>query len=86
MTVQLPTRITIEVHPAEHDPRGRSATGDGRPIVRVVPEPAPGPALAVAYPIVAAEPREEMPMPAAYDPGPCTCLDDEDCGADHANE
>jgi hypothetical protein len=78
MSVQLPTRITIEVHPPE---RGRGP-GDGRPTVRVVPEPA----LAVAHPIVAGEPREEIPMPAAYDPGPCTCLDDEDCGADHANE
>jgi hypothetical protein len=50
--------------------------------VRVVPEPA----TAVVGSIVAAEPREEVATPAAYDPGPCTCLDDEDCRADHANE
>lgn len=83
MTVQLPTRITIEVHAPETGRRGRHrGTGDGRPIVRVVPEPA----TAVVGSIVAAEPREEVATPAAYDPGPCTCLDDEDCRADHANE
>jgi hypothetical protein len=35
---------------------------------------------------VAAAPREAVDAPAPYEPGPCLCLDDEDCGADHAND
>ena len=50
--------------------------------MRVVPETASGSTQAS----VAAAPREDVPVPAAYEPGPCLCLDDEDCGADHANE
>lgn len=74
MTIQAPTRITIEVHhPASYD---AAAT----PVVRVVPE-APGADLAVM-----AAPREDVPAPAAFDPGPCRCLDDDDCNADHAND
>jgi hypothetical protein len=61
MTIQSPTRITIEVHPPE-------------------------PGSNVPQITVAAEPRDEQPAPSAYEPGPCTCLDDEDCAADHANE
>ncbi len=83
MTIQAPTRITIEIHPpdpaADASPeRGSPAT----PIVRVIPEPAP----TRQHGVIASEPREDAPAPAAYEPGPCLCLDDEDCGADHANE
>ena len=75
MTMQAPTRITIEVH---------SPIGDDAATIRVVPEE---PAFArAAHAPTAAEPREAGPAPAAYDPGPCLCLDDEDCGADHAND
>ena len=76
MAMQAPTRITIEVHPPE------PGMGWEQPVVRVVPETAAGSTQAS----VAAAPREDVPVPAAYEPGPCLCLDDEDCGADHANE
>jgi hypothetical protein len=76
MAMQAPTRITIEVHTPE------PGAGSEQPVVRVVPEAHPGGSTQLA----AAEPREDMPAPAAYEPGPCLCLDDEDCAADHANE
>lgn len=73
MTAQLPTRITIELHPGE---------GDGGWTARTaVDEPVAG----VDRPH-AAEPREELPVPTAYEAAPCTCLEDGGCGADHANE
>jgi hypothetical protein len=81
MAMQAPTRITIEVHPPQ------SGESWDQSVVRVVPEAGhAGQAghASVIQPAVA--PREEMPAPAAYDPGPCRCLDDEDCAADHANE
>ena len=73
MTAQLPTRITIELHPGDGSGRwtARTAVDDG------------GPALRAPH---AAEPREELPMPAAYEPAACTCLDDGGCAADHAND
>ena len=77
MAMQAPTRITIEVHPPE------PGMGWEQPVVRVVPE---AESAGFMQPAVAAEPREELTAPAAYEPGPCLCLDDEDCGADHANE
>jgi hypothetical protein len=80
MTAQLPTRITIEVHPPDPALYG-PGDAPGAPVVRVV-EGSPS----FAQPATAGEPRQDAPMPAAYDPGPCTCLDDEDCGADHAND
>jgi hypothetical protein len=83
MAMQAPTRITIEVHPPDPD------AGWQQPVVRVVPEStADGPVASPgsARPAVAAAQREDLPTPAAYEPGPCLCLDDEDCGADHANE
>lgn len=83
MAMQAPTRITIEVHPPEPGSEWQ------RPLVRVVPETAPSTAsqpVVGAASVAAAEPREDLPAPAAYEPGPCRCLDDEDCGADHANE
>jgi hypothetical protein len=73
MAMQAPTRITIEVHPPQ------SGASWDQPVVRVVPE-------ATSFTQFAAARREDVPMPAAYEPGPCLCLDDEDCGADHANE
>jgi len=77
MAMQAPTRITIEVHQPE------PGLDWQQPVVRVVPEAmSAGP----AWPAVAAPPREDVPAPAAYEPGPCLCLDDEDCAADHANE
>ena len=75
MAMQAPTRITIEVHPPEP-----GASWD-QPVVRVVPE-----AAQTSFSQPAAAPREGVPTPAAYEPGPCLCLDDEDCGADHAND
>ena len=77
MAMQAPTRITIEVHQPE------PGTDWQQPVVRVVPESTP---TSFEQPVVAGAPREDVPAPAAYEPGPCRCLDDEDCGADHANE
>ena len=75
MAMQAPTRITIEVHPPQ------SGASWDQPTVRVVPE-----ATQASFTQAAAAPREDVPMPAAYEPGPCLCLDDEDCAADHAND
>ena len=75
MTLQAPTRITIEVH---HP--GSDAVG-GAPFVRVVPE-----TPMATQSNLSAEPREDVPVPAAFDPGECQCLDDADCNADHAND
>ena len=83
MAMQAPTRITIEVHPPE------PGSDWQQPLVRVIPD---GEAMSPAQPsfggpaLAAAQPREEVRPPAAYEPGPCLCLDDEDCGADHAND
>jgi hypothetical protein len=73
MTVQLPTRITIELRP-DGDVGGWTAH------TSVVDRHAPLMAPAVA-PL-----REEAPGPAAYEPSPCTCLEADGCAADHANE
>jgi hypothetical protein len=81
MTIQTPTRITIEIHPPQDGTR-EPLDGDLSPIVRVIPEPG----HADAQPVIVAEPRDVIEPPVAYDPGPCLCLDDEDCGADHGNE
>jgi hypothetical protein len=75
MTLHAPTRITIEVH------QPGSADNDGLPLVRVVPE-----AARSAQHVISAAAREEVPGPAAFDPGECRCLDDDDCNADHAND
>ena len=76
MTAQLPTRITIELQPSDAGGSGSGWTArtavDDVPIGFVPPH--------------AAEPREELPVPAAYEPAPCTCLDADGCHADHANE
>jgi hypothetical protein len=78
MAIQAPTRITIEVHKPGGDP-------DGSPLVRVVPDAGTATPTA-SQPLLAAEPRVGAPAPAAFDPGPCRCLDDDDCNADHAND
>ncbi len=75
MTLQTPTRITIEVHHPDADIAGSSA------FVRVVPE-----ATTSSGQAISAEPREDVAVPAAFDPGECQCLDDADCNADHAND
>ena len=77
MTIQAPTRITIEVH--QPDPHA-SAAGQA-PIVHVYPD-----LPSVAQPATGAVPREEQPAPSPFDPGECHCLDAEDCNADHAND
>ena len=77
MTAQLPTRITIELQPGE-GAGGWTAT-------RAVDEGGPATASNAVAPHPA-EPREQLPVPAAYEPAPCTCLDDGGCGADHAND
>ena len=74
MTLQTPTRITIEVHHPDSDSSGSA------PFVRVIPD-----ARTAAHPSMAA-PREDVPAPFAFDPGECRCLDDDDCNADHAND
>ena len=79
MAMQAPTRFTIEVH------QPQPGNGLEQPVVRVVPEMPVTTSGALSQP-VAGEPREAIPSPAAYEPGPCHCLDDEDCGADHAND
>ena len=76
MAMQAPTRITIEVHPPQ------PGVNWDQPVVRVVPETA----APVWQPTVAAEPREDTSAPAPYQAGPCLCLDDDDCGVDHAND
>jgi hypothetical protein len=75
MAMQAPTRITIEVHPPQ------SGASWDQPVVRVVPETTPA-----SFTQPSATPREDVSMPAVYEPGPCLCLDDDDCGADHAND
>jgi hypothetical protein len=72
MTAQLPTRITIELHPGEGAEgwTTRTAVDDGTP-------------ARVGH--LAGEPREELPVPAVYESAPCTCLEPGGCDADHAN-
>jgi hypothetical protein len=73
MTAQLPTRITIELHPSDGDGgwTARTAVADSAPTF---------------VPPRAAEPREVVPAPAPYESAPCTCLEDGGCDADHAND
>jgi hypothetical protein len=80
MAMQAPTRITIEVHPPDAGAEWQ------QPLVRVVPEVDASALRALDHRPVAVPLREEVQTPAAYEPGPCRCLDDEDCAADHANE
>jgi hypothetical protein len=73
MMTQAPTRITIEVHHAGPD-------AGAAPFVRVVPT------ASSAHTAAYSERREDPSGPAAFDPGECRCLDDDDCLADHAND
>ena len=76
MVIQTPTRITIEVLTPAGD-----GIGDTMPTVRVIPQ-----APVSSFPAIVGSAREDVPVPVEFDPGPCHCLDDEDCNADHANE
>jgi hypothetical protein len=73
MIGQLPTRITIELQPSEGAGgwTAHTAVVEGGPL---------------ALESHAAEPREDISGPAAYEPAPCTCLDAGGCDADHAND
>ena len=73
MTAQLPTRITIELHPGEGDGgwTARTAVDDAAP--SVTPQS--------VTPPHAGEPREDLPVPAAYESAPCTCLEAGGCDA-----
>ena len=73
MTAQLPTRITIELQPGE--------SGAGWTARTAVVD-----TIAAPMETHATEPREAVPTPAAYEPAPCTCLEDGGCDADHAND
>ena len=74
MTAQLPTRITIELQPGE--------AGSGWTARTAVVD-----TIAAPMETQTTAPRETVPMPAAYEPAPCTCLDDDGgCGVDHAND
>jgi hypothetical protein len=81
MTAQLPTRITIELHPGEGDTGWTAHTA-----VDDAAGSTPTATASSVMPPHAAEPREDLPVPAAYEPAPCTCLDDAGCRADHAND
>ena len=71
MAIQTPTRITIEIHPAAAaDDQATGALPQPIVVVSQHEDQATAPALA----------------PAAYEAGPCLCLDDEDCGQDHGND
>jgi len=83
MTAQMPTRITIEVHPpaAAGDAWTARTDSDGATV-----HVSPTSSRSASHGPVAGEPRDEGSLPASYEPGPCTCLDDDGCGRDHANE
>jgi hypothetical protein len=83
MTIQTPTRITIEIQPATSGgDEALEGGGASMPFVRVLHDGGG----ASPFPITVGEHRETGPLPTAYEPGPCLCLDDEDCGADHGND
>jgi hypothetical protein len=77
MTAQLPTRITIELHPGEGAEgwTARTAVDDAVPSIG-------GPFVQTR----AAQPREDLPVPAAYEPASCTCLEAGGCDVDHGND
>ena len=71
MVITTPTRITIEVTPLQ--------PGEGG-------QPAASPTQVAQILIGGAAATEDSRAPAAYEPSPCHCLDDEDCTADHEHE
>ena len=81
MTIQTPTRITIEIHPPEPAAEAGGVATDPGSLIQVTSESMASPAQRV----VVAEPREKLPTPTSYEPADCTCLDG-DCRADHGNE
>jgi hypothetical protein len=88
MTAQLPTRITIELHPGEGDGgwTARTAVDDAASSVMpqsVMPQSVMPQSVTPPH---AGEPREDLPVPAAYESAPCTCLEAGGCDADHAND
>jgi hypothetical protein len=83
MTIQTPTRITIEIQPASSgSDSALDGSGASAQFVRVFQDGGDGP----SFPVTVGAQRDEPQLPAAYEPGPCLCLDDEDCGADHGND
>jgi hypothetical protein len=80
MTIQTPTRITIEIHPPEPVSDSGSPADTG-PLVQVMSEPM----ASTHQRFVVAEPRDALPTPTSYEAADCTCLDG-DCRADHGNE
>jgi hypothetical protein len=73
MTAQLPTRITIELQPG--------GDGEGWTAHTAVVDSVPA-----TMELRAGEPREDVPVPAVYEPAPCTCLEAGGCAVDHAND
>ena len=71
MVITTPTRITIDVTPLQPGHDGEAAASPAQ-VARIV--------------VTSVEASADAPAPAAYEPGPCHCLDDEDCAADHENE
>ena len=71
MVITSPTRITIEVMPMQ-PAEGGQGQGGTAPVAQVV--------------VATVDPASEAPRPAAYEPSPCHCLDEEDCTADHEHE
>lgn len=70
MVITTPTRITIEVTPLQPGEAGQPGATPQAPQVVVT----------------SVEPVDASRAPAAYEPAPCRCLDDEDCTADHEHE
>ena len=71
MVISAPTRITIEVTPVQPTENG--------PVVSA-------PTRFAHVAMSAAAPSDESHHPAAYEPAPCRCLDEDDCVADHEHE
>jgi hypothetical protein len=70
MVITTPTRITIEVTPLQPGEGGQAAA----------------PVQVTQVVVAPVEQADEARRPAAYEPAPCHCLDDEDCTADHEHE
>jgi hypothetical protein len=57
-----------------------------RIVIEIHPSPTPDAGAPVAQPVVTVSQHEEVAAPATYESGPCTCLDGDDCAADHGND
>ncbi|HET7181081.1 MAG TPA: hypothetical protein VFI15_02505 [Candidatus Limnocylindrales bacterium] len=71
MVITAPTRITIEIATGQPGEAG---------------QPAAAPAQVAQIVVSPVDAAETSNVPAAYEPAPCHCLDDEDCTADHEHE